>query len=72
MEFNALADDDDAGVEHPVNVRVVAVCRNPAEIYRELALAEPAFSLEYGAEAHNFSRAADRFAEHGPLGYPAE
>ncbi|MFC8765746.1 hypothetical protein ACFUAG_34190 [Streptomyces sp. NPDC057193] len=71
-DLNALADDDDAGVDHPVNVRVVAVCRNLAEIYRDLALAEPAFSHEYEAEAHTFSRAADRFAEHGPLGYPAE
>ncbi|MFD3337352.1 hypothetical protein ACFWV1_32655 [Streptomyces sp. NPDC058700] len=65
-------DDDDAGVDHPVNVRVVAVCRTLAEIYRDLALTEPAFAHEYEAEAGNFTRAADRFAEHGPLGYPAE
>ncbi|WP_411111546.1 hypothetical protein [Streptomyces sp. c-19] len=72
-ELNALADDDaDAGVDHPVNVRVVTVCRNLAEIYRDLALAEPALPHEYEAEASNFTRAADRFAEHGPLGYPAE
>ncbi|MFD3537277.1 hypothetical protein [Streptomyces sp. NPDC058664] len=72
-DLNALADDDaDAGVDHPVNVRVVAVCRNLAEIYRDLALAESAFSHEYEAEASTFTRAADRFAEYGPPGYPAE
>ncbi|WP_030556526.1 hypothetical protein [Streptomyces exfoliatus] len=65
-DLNALADDDaDASVDHPVNVRVVAACRNLAAIYRDLALAEPAFSHDYEAEAGTFTRAADRFAEHG-------
>ncbi|WP_411108573.1 hypothetical protein [Streptomyces sp. c-19] len=72
-DLNALADDDDdVGVDHPVNVRVVAACRNLAAIYLDLALAEPAFSHEYETEASTFTRAADRFAGHGPLGYPAE
>lgn len=48
------------------------MCRNLTEIYRDPALAEPAFSHEYEAEASNFIRAADRFAEHGPLGYAEE
>ncbi|MEU7296731.1 hypothetical protein AB0A76_26570 [Streptomyces exfoliatus] len=72
-DLNALADDDDdTGVDHPVNVQVVTVCRNLAEIYQDLALAESAFSHEYEAEAGNFTRAGYRFAEHGQLGYAAE
>ncbi|APE26750.1 hypothetical protein [Streptomyces venezuelae] len=65
-DLNALTDED-AGVDHPVNVRVVNACRAMASAYRELALAEPGFAPEYQGEATMFTEAADRFAEHGPF-----
>ncbi|MFD9051750.1 hypothetical protein [Streptomyces zaomyceticus] len=65
-DLNALVDPADAGTDHPVNVRVVNACRNLASIYRDLALAEPAFAHEYEGQAATFTGAADRFADHGP------
>ncbi|MER5967503.1 hypothetical protein [Streptomyces sp. NPDC002057] len=65
-ELNALADPEDAGTDHPVNVRVVNACRNLAAVYGDLALAEPAFAHEYQGQAATFTSAADRFADHGP------
>ncbi|MEU6483997.1 hypothetical protein [Streptomyces sp. NPDC046887] len=67
--LNELTEDDDDGngEDHPVNLRVVASCRQLASAYRELASADPAFAYEYLDEAVSFDRTADRFAKEGPF-----
>ncbi|WP_432061518.1 hypothetical protein [Streptomyces sp. S1] len=57
-----------AGVDHPVNVRVVAACRDLAATYRDLSTADPTFAHEYQQQAATFQSTADRFAKEGPFG----
>ncbi|MEU8957982.1 hypothetical protein AB0C93_27170 [Streptomyces sp. NPDC048518] len=57
--------DDDCGVDHPVNHQLVAAFTELAEVYEELAGAEPALADDHHASAAWWREPAQRCREEG-------